>query len=65
MNDRIEQDHRAIKWLIRSMLGFQSISCARVTLGGIEMIHMMRKGWAQYVGTQPPSVIVQFHHLMA
>jgi transposase-like protein len=44
LNNRIEQDHRAIKRRIRPMLGFQSIVSARVILGGIEMIHMMRKG---------------------
>ena len=43
LNNRIEQDHRAIKRRIRSMLGFKSLSSARVILGGIEMVHMMWK----------------------
>ena len=30
------------------MLGFKSINSARAILGGIEMVHMMRKGQAKY-----------------
>src|SRR3954467_6691085 len=47
LNNRIEQDYRAIKRRIRPMLGFKSMTSARVILGGIEMIHMMRKGQAK------------------
>jgi transposase-like protein len=47
-NNRIEQDHRAIKSRVRPMLGFKSMASARAILGGIEMIHMMRKGQATY-----------------
>ena len=43
LNNRIEQDPRAIKRRVRPMLGFQSMATARVILGGIEMIHMMGK----------------------
>ena len=43
LNNRIEQDHRAIKRRVRPMLGFKSMSTARAILGGIEMVHMMRK----------------------
>jgi transposase-like protein len=48
LNNRIEQDHRAIKRRVRPMLGFKAMNSARVILGGIEMIHMMRKGQANY-----------------
>ncbi|WP_280136943.1 IS6 family transposase [Microvirga vignae] len=48
LNNRIEQDHRAIKRRIRPMLGIRSIRCARAILGGIEMVHMMRKQQANY-----------------
>jgi putative transposase len=51
LNNRVEQDHRAIKRRVRPMLGFKSMSSARVILGGIEMIHMMRKGQAKYACT--------------
>jgi transposase-like protein len=65
LNNRIEQDHRAIKRRVRPMLGFKSIATARVILGGIEMIHMMRKGQAKYVDTQQPSLTEQFERLAA
>jgi hypothetical protein len=47
-NNRIEQDHLAIRRRVRPMLGFQAVASARVILGGIEMIHMMRKQQAKY-----------------
>jgi transposase-like protein len=40
----VEQDHRAIKRIVRPMLGFKSFRCARIILGGIELMHMMAKG---------------------
>lgn len=43
MNNRIEQDHRRIKRRIRPMLGFKSERTAAIILGGIELVHMIRK----------------------
>ncbi|GEO19331.1 IS6 family transposase [Microvirga aerophila] len=63
LNNRIEQDHRAIKKRVRSMLGFQSVASARVILGGIEMIHMMRKGQAKYACNSNLSLAAQFERL--
>jgi len=60
LNNRIEQDHRAIKRRVRPMLGFKAIGSARVILGGIEMVHMMRKGQAKYACTQQLPLAVQF-----
>jgi transposase-like protein len=37
LNDRIEQDHRAIKRRVRPMLGFKSADSARVILNGIAL----------------------------
>jgi transposase-like protein len=65
LNNRIEQDHRAVKRRVRPMLGFQSISSARVILGGIEMIHMMRKQQARYARYPQPSLAEQFDLLAA
>ncbi len=65
LNNRIEQDHRAIKRRVRPMLGFQSTATARVILGGIEMIHMMRKQQAKYACNRQPSLAEQFHLLAA
>jgi transposase-like protein len=42
------------------MLGFKSIATARLILGGIEMIHMMRKGQAKYAQNPQPSLAEQF-----
>jgi hypothetical protein len=37
--------HRwAIKHRIRPMLGFKTFRCARILLGGIELMHMIKKG---------------------
>ena len=44
MDNRIEQDHRRIKRRIRPMLGFKSEHTVAVILGGIELVHMIRKG---------------------
>jgi hypothetical protein len=43
LNNIVEQDHRAVKRIIRPMLGFKSFRCARVIRGGIEIMHMIRK----------------------
>lgn len=40
LNNRIEQDHRAIKRRVRPMLGFRAIASAGAILG--EIVHMMR-----------------------
>src|SRR5512147_1880001 len=44
VNNLVEQNHRAIKRIVRPMLGFQSFPSARVTLQGIELMHMIKKG---------------------
>jgi putative transposase len=44
LNNIVEQDHRAVKRLVRPMLGFKSFRSAHVTLTGIELMHMIRKG---------------------
>ena len=65
LNNCIEQDHRAIKRRARPMWGSKSMNSARAILGGIEMVHMMRKGQAKYVCTQDPSLAEQFNILAA
>ena len=47
------------------MLGFKTMNSARVILGGIEMIHMMRKQQAIYAGNPQPSLAEQFERLAA
>jgi DDE domain len=43
LNNIVEQDHRAIKRLVRPMLGFKSFRSAAVTPAAIELMHMIRK----------------------
>jgi putative transposase len=45
-----EQDHRAIKRIIRPMMGFKDFRCARIILSGIEIAHMIRKGSMKNLG---------------
>ena len=44
LNNIVEQDHRAIKRQVRPMMGFKSFWSAAVTLAGVEIMHMIRKG---------------------
>src|SRR5450631_4314035 len=43
LNNIVEQDHRAIKRIVRPMLGFKVFRCARILIAGIETMHMIRK----------------------
>ena len=63
LNNPIEQDHRAIKRIVRPMLGFKSFVCASATLLGIELYHMLRKGQAAMEKTL--STWQQFYALAA
>ena len=55
LNNIVEQDHRAIKRLTRPMLGFKSFWSAAVTLAGIELMHMIRKGQLLITGELCPA----------
>ena len=44
LNNVVEQDHRAIKRIIKPMMGFKDFRSARIILSGIELMHMIRKG---------------------
>jgi putative transposase len=55
LNNIVEQDHRAIKRRVRPMLGFKSFRSAAVTLAGIELIHMIRKGQLRTTGEMCPA----------
>ena len=43
LNNIAEQDHRSIKRIVYSMLGFQSFRSASKTLKGIEAMNMVKK----------------------
>ena len=55
LNNIVEQDHRAIKRQTRPMLGFKSFWSAAVTLAGIEIMHMIRKGQLLLTGELCPA----------
>jgi putative transposase len=55
LNSLVEQDHRAIKRLVRPTLGFKSFRSAAVTLAGVELMHMIRKGQLRTTGEVCPA----------
>ena len=61
LNNIVEQDHRAIKRMTRPMLGFKSFWSAAITLAGIEIMHMIRKGQLICKGILTPAQ--QFYSL--
>ena len=65
LNNLVEQDHRAIKRIVRPMLGFKSFRPARTTLQGIELMHMIKKGQMIAAGGQKLSAAKQFYSLAA
>ncbi len=52
LNNIVEQDHRAIKRRMRPMMGFKNFHCARIILGGIETMHMIRNDLLPAIGTR-------------
>jgi len=50
LNNVVTQNHRAIKRIIRPMLGFKDFRCARVILSGTEIMHMIAKGQMKHTG---------------
>ncbi len=63
MNNVVEQDHRAVKRIVRPMLGFKSARCARILVAGIETMHMIRKGQLACPKRQVTSAASQFYSL--
>jgi IS6 family transposase len=60
LNNRIEQDHRHIKRIVKPMMGFKTFNSAKRTLRGIEAMNMIRKGQAQGVGRGDVRAQVEF-----
>jgi putative transposase len=61
LNNVVEQDHRAIKRQVRPMMGFKSFWSTAVTLAGVELMHMIRKGQLKAAGRLRPAS--QFYSL--
>ena len=64
LNNIVEQDHRAIKRIVKSMKGFKDFRCARIILSDIEVMHMMRKGQMKD-DDLTRTAAAQFYSLMA
>ena len=62
-NNIVEQDHRAIKRVIRPILNFKSFCSAGSVLAGIELMHMIRKGQFAVDDAAPMSFADQFYGL--
>ncbi len=63
LNNLIEQDHRAIKRIVRAMLGFKDFDCARRLIAGIKTMHMVKKGQLDCPEGQALSAADQFYSL--
>jgi transposase-like protein len=55
--------HRAVKRIVRPMLGFKSFRSARALIAGIETMHMIRKGQMDCHEGQASSAAAQFYSL--
>src|SRR5262245_61791366 len=65
LNNLIEQDHRAVKRLVRPMLGFKAFWAARCTIAGIEVMHAIRKGQVVTTGEEYQTPADQLYCLAA
>lgn len=63
LNNLIEQDHRAVKRIVRPMLGFKNFRCARAVIAGIETMHMIKKGQLAAIKDQASSAADKFFSL--
>jgi transposase-like protein len=63
LNNRIEQDHRAIKRIIKLMLGFKKFRTAQIILSGIETMHMIKKRQLTGDDSTATSAAEQFYSL--
>jgi len=65
LNNIVEQDHRAVKRMVKPMLGCKSFWAARCTIAGIEVMHALRKGQLASTGTLSRTPAEQFYALAA
>jgi putative transposase len=61
----VEQDHRAVKRIVRPLLGFKTDETAQRTLAGIELTPMLRKGQLEEGTAQGRTLAEQFYSLAA
>jgi putative transposase len=61
LNNIIEQDHRGIKRITETIIGFKPFHSAETTLAGIDLHRMLKKGQHTQSNNQP--VFDQFYAL--
>lgn len=65
LNNLVEQDHTAVKRMVRSMLGFKLFWSARDTIAGVEVMHAIRKGQCVTDRAKSHAAAEQFYTLAA
>ena len=65
LNNIVEQDHRRIKRRVRPMMGFKSFRSAKITLGGIETLAMLKKAQSGYMPLFSHNPVDAFYQLTA
>jgi putative transposase len=63
LNNLVEQDHRAIKRRIQTMMGFKQFHSATKIIAGIETMHMIKKGQLNCPKGHVASAADQFYSL--
>ena len=63
LNNLIEQDHRAVKRVVRPVLGFKSFRCARAIIAGIETMPTIKKGQLDGLKATTSSATDKFYSL--
>ena len=63
LNNLIEQDHRAVKRVVRPTLGFKTFRCARSIIAGIETMRMIKKGQLDFAKDRTSSAADKFYSL--
>ena len=63
LNNIVEQDHRFVKKITKTMKGFKAFHSADATLSGIELHHMLRK--SQHKESENQTILEQFYGLAA
>jgi putative transposase len=63
LNNIVEQDHQAIKTIVRPMLGLKVFRCACILMVGVETMRMIRKGQRDCHDGEVLSAADQFYPL--
>ena len=63
LNNLVEQEHRAVKRVTGTMLGFKSFWSARILIAAIETMHMIKKGQMDCPAGSTVSPANQFYSL--